>query len=320
MLKLQEHEFADIADLIPVSILIYQKSNDCVRIVYTNAYFRSLTYVSDSSLKELDQNGLLALIHPDDQEPARKFFSDLFQNLTPGETTYRSLAGSKLGSVLDREPVSGSASCANSDPAYDDNTEMSYRWYHLDASPVRQDDGSILAYVVFTDITDEKEAELLALKNELMYRLMSENSKQMIFEYKQDQKKIIYEMDSSYTRYICDALGMPQVVDNVPDSLIDMIDPPYRELFLSLFEPITSSTAKRTIEYSSTFKDEIHWWRVSSMPVSDKDGRLLTVYCCAQDITDMKLEQQKYLDFFQTMDKSYPNNLGSFHLNITQNI
>ena len=122
MLKLQEHEFADIADLIPVSILIYQKSNDCVRIVYTNAYFRSLTYVSDSSLKELDQNGLLALIHPDD-----------------------------------REPVSGSASCTNSDPAYDDNTEISYHWYHLDASPVRQDDGSILAYVVFTDITDEED-------------------------------------------------------------------------------------------------------------------------------------------------------------------
>jgi signal transduction histidine kinase/PAS domain-containing protein len=322
MLKTQENDFADIADLIPVSVLIYEKSHGDVHIVYTNAYFRSLSYSSDSSLKELDQNGLLSLVHPDDRKSAEKFFYDLFQNLTPGETTYRSLTGSKSISVSDSGSVSESVSGSISVPAYNsgNNSYMPYRWYHLDASPVKKDDGSILAYVVFTDITDEKEAELRALKNELMYRLMSENSKQMIFEYNQEKKQIIYELESAYTRSVCEKLGMPQVINNVPESLVDMVDPPYRELFLSLFDTVTTAGSRKTVEYSSTIDDEIHWWRVNSMPVSDKDGRLLTVYCCAQDITDMKLEQQQYLDFFQTMDRSYPNNLGSFHLNITQNI
>ena len=282
----------NIVDCIPVAVFIYKMQNGSVSVIYTNAYFRSLPLASETRIMSLDEGELLQLIHPDDRLSARKFFVELFQNMVPGEISYRSLFGKSL----------------------------TYRWYHLSASPIPQADGSILAYVVFTDITAEKETEIRALKNQQMYQLLAEHSKQIVFEYDPEHRRILYQMDNAYTRAICEAQGMPPVVENVPDSLVDMVDEPYREPFIALFSRKDPNTVWPVLEYSTVIQGKTHWRRVNSTPVTDGDGRLLTIYCCAQDITDMKMEQQRYLDFFHSLDEAYPNNLGSFHLNLTQNI
>ena len=284
--------FENIVDCIPVAVLIYKMQKGRVSVIYTNAYFRSLPLASDIEIMSLHENELLQLVHPDDRKSAKDFFADLFQKMVPGEMSYRSLLGK--------------------------STE--YRWYHLSASPIAQSDGSALAYVVFTDITLEKETEIRALKNQQMYQLLAEYSKQIVFEYDQRHRRVIYQMDNAYTRAICEAQGMPPVVDNVPDSLVEMVDEPYREQFIALFHQGNPDMVRPAFEYSTVIQGKTHWWRVSSTPVTDSAGNVLTIYCCAQDITDMKLERQRYLDFFHSLDKAYPNNLGSFHLNLTRNI
>ena len=285
-------ELQNLVDHIPAAVLIYQKRNGKVRVIYTNAYYRSLPYAEEERLLSLDEAGLQELIHPEDLAAARSFFAGLLDNRLPGGTNYRSLMG-------------GSAE---------------YRWYHLSGSPVSQPDGSVLAYVVFTDITAEKEAERSALKSQQMYRLAAEQSKQIIWEYDKENKRILYQMDSAYTRAVCEAQGMPPVIENVPDSLTELVDEPYREAFLSAFYGIGSGKPGEPFEYSTTIQGQTHWWRVTSIPVLDRDGKELTVYCSAQDITEMKREQQRYLDFFQSLDKAYPNSLASFHLNLTRNL
>jgi len=292
LLEEKTSELQAIVDRIPVSTLIYKKQQGHVSIIYTNAYYRSLPFASETQLMSLDETGLLELIHPDDRPLALAFFSSLFGSLRPESVTYRTKAGK----------------------------DTKYRWYHLNGNPVRQEDGSVLAYVVFTDITAEKEAEAHALKSQQMYRLAAEQSKQIIWEYDRIHKKIIFQMDNAYTRNICEALGMPAVVENVPDSLIPLVDEPFRTSFLALFDKTGEGGSGTSLEYSALIQGQTHWWRVSTSPVLDHDGKELTVYCSAQDITDMKLEQQRYLDFFQSLDKAYPNNLGSFHLNLTKNL
>jgi len=292
LLAEKNSELQRIVDNIPVATLIYKKQNGSVSVIYTNAYYRSLPFASEMQLMTLDESGLLDLIHPEDRDSARAFFSALFCSGKPGEINYRSRAGK--------------------DPAY--------RWYHLSGKPVPQEDGSVLAYVVFTDINAEKEAELSALKSQHMYRLMAEQAKQIIFEYDQEHRRILYQMDSDYTRAVCEAQGMPAVVENVPESLVSLVDEPYRRQFMSLFEPIRDGAPKPAVEYSTVVNGQTHWWRITSTPVTNGEGRVVTVYCSAQDITEMKREQQRYLDFFQSLDKAYPNNLASFHLNLTKNI
>jgi len=288
----KNNELQKLVDNIPATVFIYRKQDDNLRIIYANAHFRSMPYASRMRLEAMDETDFLRLIHPNDRCVARAFFKALFDDRAESEVTYRSQTGEDAG----------------------------YRWFRLKGKPVIQADGSVLSYVVFTDITAEKEAELSALKSQQMYRLMAEQAKQILFEYDQDNKRIIYQMDNAYTRAICEAQGMPAVIDNVPGSLVAMVDEPFREQFLSLFKPIEGTEPKPAVEYSSVINGQTHWWRISSVPVTDSEGRVLTVYCSAQDITEMKREQQRYLDFFQSLDKAYPNNLGSFHLNLSKNI
>ena len=288
MIELNE----SLIDNIPASILVYKKQNGRVSIIYTNAYYRSLPSSSEAELMSLDQAGLIEMIHPEDRSRAHDFFLQLFDRKEPGENSYRSRSG--------KSPE--------------------YRWYHLNGRPVPQSDGSVLAYVVFTDITVEKETELNALRSQQMYRMVAEKSKLIIFEYDREHRRIVYQMDSAYTRAICEAQGMPQVIENVPESLVALVDEPFRESFLSAFSQIGAGAAETSIEYSSCVLGRTHWWHVTSMPLKADDGTVLTIYCYAQDITEAKLEQQRYLDFFRTLNKAYPDNLGSFHLNLTKNI
>ncbi|MCI2069029.1 MAG: ATP-binding protein [Bacilli bacterium] len=281
-----------IADKLPAAILVYESKKGSVHVIYGNAYYRSLQNTSVRNLFTLDGEGLLGLIHPDDRHSALIFFHSLFANLQPGEIVYRSQGG----------------------------TGEDYRWYHVSANPMPQDDGSILAFAVFTDITSEKEAELTAEKNKRMYDLIANQSKQIIFEYDQPNKKVTFQMDSAYTRTICEAAGIPPVVLNVPSSLLGMVDEPFRKAFAALFVPFSKESPTRSLEYSTTINGQTHWWLVTSVPLFDKDGNLLTIYCCSQDITESKIQQQRYLDFFRTLDKAYPNSLGSFHLNLTKNL
>jgi len=288
----KNNELQNLVDNIPATVFIYKKQNNDLRITYTNAHFRALPFASRLRPETMDESEFLHLIHPNDRGRARAFFAALFDSGTQSEMTYRLLT----------------------------NRGSAYRWLHLSGKPVLQPDGSILAYVVFTDITAEKEAELEALKSQQMYRLTAEQARQIIFEYDQEHRRILYQMDSDYTRAICEAQGMPAIVENVPESLVSMVDEPYREQFLSLFKPMEDGVPRPAVEYSTVINGQTHWWRVISAPVTDSDGRVVTVYCSAQDITELKREQQRYMDFFQSLDNAYPNNLGSFHLNLTKNI
>ena len=288
----ENRELKTLADYIPASILIYKKQDGHVRIIDTNIHFQSLPFASETRLMSMDEAGLLDLVHPEDREETRVLFARMFDQCIPGEKRYRSLAGKGT----------------------------QYRWYHLNGRPVAQPDGSVLAYVVFTDITAEKEAELRALKNQQMYRLAAEQSKQIIWEYDQAHRRVIYQMDNAYTRAICEAFGMPSVVENVPGSLVGMVDEPFREAFLAIFDKIDDGASDTALEYSTTFQGQVHWWRLISTAVTDDSGRVLTIYCSAQDITDMKAEQQRYLDTIQNLEKAYPDNLGTFHLNLTKNL
>ena len=290
--SLGKNELQQLTDNIPAAVLIYQKQNDSIRVVYTNAYFRSLPFAEEIPLVSLSKAALLEMIHPDDRSAAKQYFINLFNSNAVSEINYRSETGKNSG----------------------------YRWYHLNGKSVPQSDGSVFAYVVFTDITAEKENELNALKRQHIYRLMAEQAKQIIFEYDQEHKRIIYQLDSDYTRAICEAQGMPAIVENVPESLVSLVDEPYREQFMSLFAPFKDGKPKPAVEYSTAVDGQTHWWHISSTPVTDSEGRVVTVYCSAQDITEMKREQQHYMDFFRSLDEAYPNNLGSFHLNLTKNI
>jgi signal transduction histidine kinase/PAS domain-containing protein/ActR/RegA family two-component response regulator len=302
-------DFLNVADKIPVAIFVYQKLPDgTVRVVHTNAYYRSLPIASEERLKNLDQNGLLQLIHPEDQAAVLTFFAGLFKKSGARngawELSYRSRAG---GSSPD------------------------YRWYHASAHPDPQPDGSVLAYVAFTDITAEKETELQALKHKQMYQLIAEQGKQIIFEYDQKHRRVIYQMDSAYTRYLCEAEGMPRIVENVPESLLDLVDAPFRKQFAALFDRPDPGKICPPLEYSSTVKGKTHWWRVISAPVKDAKGQVLTIYCSAQDITAVKKteealqaarkkEVEKYQLQLQLMAEANQNFAASYHLNISKNI
>ena len=292
MQETTDHLYSNIAENIPVAVFIYKRENGHIRIEHTNAFYRALPFMTEEELKKKDETHLLALIHPDDRMAAHAFFMELFEGRHASEVDYRSY------------------------PVLDDK----YHWYHLNGKPVEQEDGSILAYVVFTDITEEKEKEIQALKREQMYKLLSEQSKQIIFEYNARSRQIHFQMDNEYTRQICEAHHMPAVMENVPASFLGMVDVQSQQDIKDFFAHMDQGDTSSPFEYRILMDGKIRWCRINTIPVFDSNGRPVTVYCSVQDMTDLKEQEQRYMDFFHNLDKAYPDNLGSFHLNLTKNL
>lgn len=172
--------------------------------------------------------------------------------------------------------------------------------------------------VYFKDTTREKEHEISLDRMNQMYQMAIEDAEELMWIYDPKERTITYQVDNPYTKKFCDALGMPAVVEDVPDSLIGMVAKEYREGFIKMFDTQSMKEQGLKYEYCSFIDGDTQWWRVLGRPVYDLDRNIKFVFCTGKNITEEKEAENNYRILVDQLAGMSRVGLASFRLNITK--
>ena len=170
----------------------------------------------------------------------------------------------------------------------------------------------------FLDMDEQKAAEQELLKAQQIYDDAAQAAKLIIWSYNIHTRQAIM-LKSGYTWRICQKVGIPEIIEQAPESLSQYVFEPDREAFLAAYHSIETGAALAECEFLFQLpgQEKPQYERITLRRLTDEKGRLLTVYCCGQNITAQKEREER---FKRSYEKLYnPDSYGSFHLNLTKN-
>lgn len=276
---------------IPGGVVAFYEQNSEIRLAYSNAGFYMLHHGSREYWSKQSLNPVEWLV-PED----RHLFWDEFRKLTGGEKTQ--------GNVVYR--VRGE--------------DGKLYWVANQFCKASVVDGVQYYYASFTDLDDQIAAEQVLQQNKVMYDDAAKSAKLIIWSY-DPALKSARMMQSGYTEEICRKLHVPPVIENAAETLLPYVYPEDREAFRSSYWAMDEGTEQTECEFRFQLpgQETRQRERMVMKRVTDKDGRLLNVFCFGQNITEQKQKEIDYERTLRRLDQAYPHAIVSFHLNLTHN-
>jgi signal transduction histidine kinase len=281
--------FATILDNIPGGVAIFSYQNKTVRLEYTNAGFYTLHHGSREywSRQSADPVNWLA------KEDRVLFYEELKAVLDglkkEGSVTYRVVG-----------------------------EDGNLYWVNNQFRPAYEKNGVRYYYASFVDMDDQKAAEQEILKAQQIYDDAAQVAKLVIWNYNIQTRQALM-LKTGYTGRLCQKLGIPSVIENAPETLSQFVAPPDREAFLAAYHNIENGADLAECEFLFKLpsQEKPQYERITLRRITDEQGRLLTVYCCGQNITVQKEREEKFNRAYEKLYNS--DSYGSFHLNLTKN-
>lgn len=197
--------------------------------------------------------------------------------------------------------------------------ETQYRWYQLMMKTILRD-GAAIVFVCLFDRSAEKYAGEQALKSRQMYRAAAQGSKLIVWEYDAATHRIEMMMDNAYTKETCLRLGIPQKIENGPQTLSALVAEKDRSAFLEMYRKIDVGQQEACCEFELQAAKEKVIWNVVCTAVRDENDGLMTVCGIGRDVTAQRFEQDRFRREFQQLLSVNPEAIGSFRHNITRNL
>ena len=173
------------------------------------------------------------------------------------------------------------------------------------------------AFVQYVDDISESRKLQKELENsQRMYKLAVDGAHLGVWEYDVARRTITMPEAASVMS------GFPQVIENVPQSLLSYIEPQDRPKLLKLYEKVNSGVPSVTEDLWVRLAPELppRCERQIYTVVSDKEGRPVKAYVISQNVTAQKRENEKFRNELQSLLTLAPNSLCMFRLNLTRNI
>jgi signal transduction histidine kinase/CheY-like chemotaxis protein/PAS domain-containing protein len=276
---------------IPGGVAVFYESDSEIRLVYSNAGFYSLHHGSREYWSKQSANPVEWLT-PED----RHLFWDEFRKVSSGEKTQ--------GNVVYR--VVGE--------------DDALHWVSNQFCQAGRVDSIQYYYASFADMDDQISAEQAMQQNKLMYDDAAKAAKLIIWSY-DPVSKSAKMMQSGYTEEICRRLHVPAVIENVAETICPYVYPDDRDAFVSSYRAIDegSKSAECEFRFQMPGQETQQRERMVMRRLTDKNGRLLNVFCFGQNITEQKQKEIDYEQTIRRLDLAYPHTIGSFHLNLTHN-
>ena len=278
-----------IMNNIPGGVSVFSDRHGTIRLEYTNPGFYVLHHGSKEYWDKQSTNPVEWLI-PEDRKLFLKEFQDVNQGLKKeGSVTYRIVG-----------------------------EDGNLYWVNNQFRPAYKKDGIQYYYASFVDMDEQKSSEEEILKAQQIYDDAASVARLIIWNYDLKTRKVIM-LKTGYTYSICKKLGIPLVIENAPETLSKFVADEDKETFLAAYHAIDDGAERAECEFRFKLpkQDRPQYERIAMRRINDEKGRLLTVYCCGQNITAQKEREERFKRAYEQLYN--PNSYGSFQLNLTQN-
>ncbi|MDD1724823.1 MAG: PAS domain S-box protein [Methanospirillum sp.] len=171
----------------------------------------------------------------------------------------------------------------------------SYRWIHIRGKAVAwNDDGSPRRIVgSHIDISYRKQMEDSLLVSEEKYRLLAENSRDLIFRIRVPEGT--FEYISQSVRGICGYT--PDEFYQSPVLLQSVIAPSSHEYFDKAWKELQQGIIPEEFEFQVLSKTgELKWVNERNVPIYNESGRLVAVQGIVTDITNRRIAEEQNLE------------------------
>lgn len=262
-------DFRGIVDNIAAGIAVLCMRDGAITLLAANPALSALVGVSQSGMHGNILEELFRRVHPADVEVAKAAVNALFSERHGAVCVYRTR----------------------------NEKTRKYIWLHAVGRSVVQADGTQIAYISYTDVSVQKEAESALRRSRQSYALAVQSANLLVWEYDIKTRCAVCQGES-FAR-----AGLPNVIEDVPYSLLDHVLEKDRAKLLLMYADLESGgkTADSEIWYRREPTAEPRCARTSYSVVFDNRGRPVKAYGILQDITLQKLEEKKYARMVQRM-------------------
>ena len=277
---------------VPTGICVYRREKQTLRCVAVNPYFTKLVGIRPEDISSLAYEEISRYVHPHDRERCR-------------QSMERMCAGSALRDDIlrIRHMVSGQ-----------------YVWLHVVGAYVRPDDGPDLIYLSYTDITMEKRAEQALRDGRRIYERAIEAAHLSVWEYDIRQHCIRF-MDTESSRKEHGHFGLDQLIQDVPQSLLPMIDERDQAEFLAMYAAVDrGESASCEVRLMNGKEAELRYERISYIVTMDDAGHPSKAYGIGQNITAQKKAEARYRRELRLLNQAnQPNLVAKGHIDLSAN-
>lgn len=289
-LEIDKNSLQNAVDHLPVGIAVCEIRDSKITTVAVNPLIYELMGVTKENFASSD-NDLLFCVHPDD----------------------------RVNILLKMKQCNIPNQYIKLEYRFTKDQGKTYHYYRFEARTISQEN-CVMAFICILDITAEKLVEFERKRIRQMYEAAVENANLVVWEYNINQKRITMA-DNEFTQYDYRLFGLNKIIDNVPDSLLPYIAEEDIENFLKMYDDIAQGKATASCEvwYKMKPGQAPRCQRIYYTTLYDDNGKPISAYGIGQNITSMKLEQEKYKQAYEELSGSYSHTLASFQLNLTTN-
>jgi len=256
------------------------------KIVFVNKKsLELLGYSSFSAMEKEGKTSLMDFIHPDDVTRIRKQ-----QNIFSAENTKLEVEFKILNRIGHIYNITGSAEL------------------------VKYSEGQLLMQLLYTDVTELKQAKSKIEEQEKIIMGAGENSELVIWTYNIREKKII----SDYGENDLFGYGLP--MENVPDSFFGsgIIYPDDEPLVRAMFTDISNGkhTAQSTARWLSQKTGGYSWCKVVYKTIFDEQGNPIKAMGTATEVGEEHYLEARYNEEMGLLDIISKNTLYNLRINL----
>lgn len=127
-----------------------------------------------------------------------------------------------------------------------------------------------------------------------MYELTTSAAMCIVWEYQPRNHRVIFQLGNEYTHRIITAFGIPPVLEDVPASLLHLVDTANQADFVAMYDKLDKGADTASCHFCAMLNGESTWWRLLGTAVKNDVGETVTVYFTAQNISRQVSEEERY--------------------------
>jgi len=257
-----------------------------------NRYFIERVNVLANERGEVELHSFLDCVHPDDRENLSRDYYQFLKDKKPMTEVYRF-----------------------------QRRDGNYIWGNVRATITHVSEDIEIAYFVYINIDEQIKAEKSLQESQRFYSKVVQAAKLSTWDYDIANRTIMISKDPHTvgTRAI---IGMPQIIKNVPDSIVDSIAEEDRPALLQMYSEVNAGrSASCEVWYKPENGREPRCDRITYIVTENPDGKTSKAIGFAQNITAGRKVEERYQRELGLLRNVDDNNLvAKGHYNLTRKL